>query len=141
MVDLSYVTDPSPPVFYVDVCDSADPPEIFSDEQTARRWVDENRPGWKVESEMVRQRWEAKASYEGAVEEAQTGGWYQPGPVPAPLAPSASESQYPVVYIAHSGLTTFVFADKSDAEAIHFVWSLSPEHGSRHHLHTVRMRR
>lgn len=126
------------PVYYVDVCDSTVPPEIFAREETARRWAEEHHPDWRVDSEMVRQRFAAAASYSGAVEEAQTGGWYRPGPVPAPLSPHTPEPEHPWVYVVHAGLTAFVFADRSDATAIHYVWSLSPEHGSRHHLHAVR---
>jgi hypothetical protein len=125
-------------VLYVDVCDSNDEPVVFAHEDAARRWVAEHRPDWKVEWEDVRQRWVAKIAFDRAVEEARDGGWYRPGPAPEPLSKADIENDgHQTVYVAHSGLTTFVFADASDAEATYHVWSLSPEHGSRHRLHAV----
>lgn len=127
-----------PSTFYVDVCDSADTPKVFVHEAAALNWAAEHHPDWKVDNEDVRTRWAARKSYEGAVEEAQQGGWYRPGPVPDPVNPNAPDDFFSV-YIAHSGLTTFIWRDRSDAEATSHVWSLSPEHGARHHLHTVHL--
>lgn len=140
MVDLSYVNDPNLVVYYVDVYDSAEAPVLFAREQTARQWALEHHPDWKVDSEMVRQRWEAGESYKGAVEEARAGGWYRPGPGPIPRTPDTPGVRYDFVFVVHGGLTTFVFQDKSDGEAVYHVWSLHPEHGSRHHLHAVPVR-
>jgi hypothetical protein len=139
-VNFSSAIKPKPVVYYVDVADSTDTPELFANEASALAWAKQHHPDWKIESEMVRQRFEAAVGYNGAVEEAQTGGWYRPGPVPTPRDPDAPGPPHEVVYVVHSGLTTFVFQDKSDADATYYVWSLHPEHGSRHHLHTVAMR-
>ena len=128
MVHLTEVTDPSLPVFYVSVYDSTERPEVFPDTEAAQRWVNENRPDWKVDTEIVRQRWNARIGYDSMVQQSQAEGWYKRGPAPDPETPGSPDSEYSVVGVAHAGLTCFVYVDQSDAEASQFLSNLSRLH-------------
>jgi hypothetical protein len=139
---MTEANDLAPPIFYVSVYDSSEPPELFPTTEAADRWVNEHHPNsaWKADGETVRQRWNARIGWDEMVQLARAEGWYRHGPQPDPPGVGAPDSDYMTVGVAHAGLTTYVYVDKSDAEAHEFLGNLSPLAPAGYTLHTVRMR-
>lgn len=137
------VIDATLPLFYVSVYGSSERPEVFPTTEAAEVWVNEHHPNskWNAHTETVRQRWNARIGWDGMVQQAKAEGWYQHGPQPDPPGSGAPDGDYTVVGAAHTGLTCFVYVDKSDAEANTFLGNLSPLAPAGYTLHVVPMRR
>jgi hypothetical protein len=128
------------PLFYVCVFDSADKPELFSTPAEAEAWAQANRPAWRTTTAMVYQRWNARISLDNLRRQAREEGWYRPGPAPRPERPGVASPERRYVGVAHAGHRVRVYADRSDAEANHFLSKLDPYACEVITLHAVRMR-
>ncbi len=141
MVDLRSAVDLGAQLFHVVVYDSPERPELFPDAEAAKRWAQANRPDWKAYAEPVRHRRLARFVHDNDIRQARAEGWYQPGPIPDPIDPTAPDPEYVAVGVAHAGLTVYIYANQSDAVAGGFLSQLSPHHSYSFKLHAVRMRR